>query len=352
MTSPKFVFYLTCLFLVKKAPLVELKLSSSQHQATVFLSVKAGEKLTLQCSYDVDIPARIYWYKQVLGQKPRCISAFSVFNKNHSFYDEFKNDKRFTLQTGNGKYHLNILDLHISDSATYFCVSSKSHKFEFAEGTTVSVKGSGLNVPVLVHQSASEPIQPGGSVTLNCTVHTGTCDGEHSVYWFKNYEESHPGLIYTHGGRNDQCERNSSTQTHTCVYNLPLESLNLSQAGTYYCAVASCGRILFGNGTKLDIEHEVDYLASVYFLSGVLAFIAVQLILLAVLVYKMNRREMNSFQSAEFQARFSPPSTTEDESYREADNLHYAAISVNLPKRSRRQTNNTKDECVYSTVKK
>ena len=88
-------------------------------------------------------------------------------------------------------------------------------------------------------------------MTLNCTVQTGTCDGEHSVYWFKHSQESHPGLIYTHGGRNDQCERKGNTQTHTCVYNLPMKSLNRSHAGTYYCAVATCGHVLFGDGTKL-----------------------------------------------------------------------------------------------------
>ncbi|XP_038587125.1 immunoglobulin kappa light chain-like [Micropterus salmoides] len=351
MTSPKFVFYLTCLFLVKKGELslmTELKLSSSQHQESGILSFKTGDKLTLQCSYDNDVPGRFYWYKQALGQTPRLISSFNVFDTKATFHDEFENNPRFTLHTGNGEYHLIISHLHISDSATYYCVNSKSHK-SIAE-TFVSVKASGLNVPVSVHQSASEPLQPGGSVTLNCTVHTETCDGEHSVYWFKNSEESHPGLIYTHGGRNDQCERKSNTQTHTCVYNLPLESLNLSHAGTYYCAVASCGHILFGNGTKLDFEDEVDSLASVYFLSGALAFTIVLLVLLAVLVYRMNKR--NSFRSTEFKARFSALSTTEVESYREADNLHYAAISVNLPKRSRRQRNDTKSECVYSTVKK
>ncbi len=93
-------------------------------------------------------------------------------------------------------------------------------------------------------------------MTLNCTVHTGTCDGEHSVYWFRDSEGSHPGLIYTHGDRNDQCERKPNTQTHTCVYNLPMKSLNLSHAGTYYCAVASCGHILFGSEKKLDSERK------------------------------------------------------------------------------------------------
>ena len=177
-----------------------------------------------------------------------------MFDRNGTFYNEFNNNPRFTLDTENGKNNLKITDLHISDSATYYCVSSNLYVFEFVEGTTLNVKGSGFNIQALVHQSASESIQPGGSVTLNCTVHTGTCDdGEHSVYWFKNSQESQPGIIYTHGGRNDQCERNNNTQTHTCVYNLPMKSLDLSHAGTYYCAVASCGQILFGNGTKLDV---------------------------------------------------------------------------------------------------
>uniref|UniRef100_A0A7N9B0I0 Ig-like domain-containing protein n=1 Tax=Mastacembelus armatus TaxID=205130 RepID=A0A7N9B0I0_9TELE len=158
------------------------------------------------------------------------------------------------VATGNGENHLAITDLSISDSGTYYCASSYLYMFDFAEGTVVSVQGSGLNIPAQVHQSASESIQPGGSVTLDCTVHTGTCDGEHRVYWFKHSGQAHPGLIYTHGGSNDQCERKPETQTHSCVYNLRMNSLNVSDAGTYYCAVASCGHMLFGNGTRLDFE--------------------------------------------------------------------------------------------------
>ena len=31
-----------------------------------------------------------------------------------------------------------------------------------------------------------------------------------------------------------------------------------SDAGTYYCAVASCGEILFGSGSKLLIKDDVE----------------------------------------------------------------------------------------------
>ncbi|XP_062300811.1 uncharacterized protein LOC134005819 [Scomber scombrus] len=349
MTSPVFVLYLSCLFLGKTAQTTALKSSSSVQHDSGFISINVGDNVSLRCSDERDIVGKLYWYKQNLGQKPRLISTFYEFEKNYTFYNEFKNNPRLTLDTGNGKNHLTITDLQISDSATYYCVSSYLNILHFLEVITLNVKGSGLNIQALVHQSASESIQSGGSVTLNCTVHTGTCDdGKHSVYWFKNSEESHPGLIYTHGGRNDQCERKTNTQTHTCVYNFPMKSLNLSHAGTYYCAVASCGHIRFGDGTKLDVCNEVDSLVLVYFLSGALAFTTILSVLLAFSMYKMKR---NSFQTAESQATFSAPSVTNGEGHHDADNLHYAALSVKLPNRSRRVKNNSNNECVYSSVK-
>ncbi|XP_071395276.1 uncharacterized protein [Centroberyx affinis] len=319
MTPLKFAFYLTCLFLGRMAHMTTLKQSSSVHQESGLVSVNVGDNVTLRCFCEGDVAVLFYWYKQTLGQRPRLMSTFYKYDKNGSFHDEFKYDPRFILDTGNGKNHLKITDLRLSDSATYFCASSYSYKFEFAAGAILSVKGSGSNIQAFIHQPASETIQPGGSVTLTCTVHTGTCDGEHSVYWFRSSGESHPAIIYTHGVRNDQCERKPKTQTQTCVYNFPMKSLNLSDAGTYYCAVVSCGEILFGNGTKMDIE-----------------------------LYKMNKR--NCGQCTDSQPRNSVASTPNAEA-QDADNLHYAALSENKSNRSRRQRDNTKTECVYSRIR-
>uniref|UniRef100_A0A4W6DHT9 Ig-like domain-containing protein n=1 Tax=Lates calcarifer TaxID=8187 RepID=A0A4W6DHT9_LATCA len=337
MTSPKFFFCLTCLFLGKLALMSNFIQSTTVRQDTAFISANVGDNLTLRCFYDSDA-AKYYWYKQTLGQKLQPISNTYKFDKSGNFHDEFKDNPRFTLETNAGMNHLKISDVQPSDSATYYCARGYSFMFEFAEGTIVSVK-----------ESESETIQPGGSVTLNCTVHTETCDGEHSVYWFKSSEESHPGLIYTHGDRNDQCERKPNTQTHTCIYNLSLKNLNLSHAGTYYCAVASCGHILFGNGTKVDIEDEVDSLILVYFLSGGVTFTTILSVLLAFSIYKINKR--NNCKCSESHARSSSPSTTAADGSQDADHLHYAALSVNLPNRSRRQRNNTNNDCVYSSVK-
>ncbi|XP_076581007.1 uncharacterized protein LOC143316994 [Chaetodon auriga] len=338
--------YLTYLFLGRIAQTTDLKSSTYLHQESGFVSVNVGDNVTLQCFYEGDA-IRFYWYKQTLGQKPRLICGYSKFEKYQFFYNEFENNPSFTFGNDNGKIHLNITDLRISDSATYYCVIGYYNTFEFAEGIFVSVKGSGVNVPALVHQSASETIQPGDSVTLNCTVHTGTCDGEHSVSWFKKSEESHPGLIYTHGGRNDQCERKPNTQTHTCVYNLPMKSLNLSHAGTYYCAVASCGHILFGNGTKLDLEGEVETSVLVYFLIGALTFTTILVVLLAYASYGKNNR--NSCQCGD--SRPSAALTPNAVDCQDSDSLHYAALREHRISRSTRQSQDTQNECVYSSVR-
>uniref|UniRef100_A0A667YYT9 Ig-like domain-containing protein n=1 Tax=Myripristis murdjan TaxID=586833 RepID=A0A667YYT9_9TELE len=315
--------------------LAELKLSLSLHQESGFLSANVGDNVTLKCFYEGDVAAKFFWYKQTLGQKPLLMCSFYKFDKNAIFYDEFKNDPHFKLEIETNGTRLKISELQHSDSATYFCVSSYSNNFEFANGVTLSVKGSGLNIQAVVHQSESQTIQPGDSVTLNCTVHTGTCDGEHSVYWFRSSGHSQPRAIYTHGVTDDQCERKPTTHTQTCVYNLPMKSLNLPDAGTYYCAVLSCGEILFGNGTKKDIESDcystltkLNMNTEKKIIASSLAFTITLVVILASSVYKiLICCFISSCQG------------------QDADNLHYAALSVNKAHRPRRQRDNTDPNC-------
>ncbi|XP_062301089.1 uncharacterized protein LOC134006040 [Scomber scombrus] len=345
MTSPIFALYVTCLLLGRMAHIADLKPSSF----SLFVSVNVGTDVNLECFYEDTDAVMFYWYKQTLGLQPKLMSKFYKRDKNGSLQGEFLSDQRLELETSRGKNHLKISGVQITDSATYYCIGGYSYVSDFLESIIVNVKGSGINIQALVHQSAFESIQP-GSVTLNCTVHTGTCDdGEHSVYWFKYSEESHPGLIYKQGGGNDQCERNTNTHINTCVYNLPMKSLNLSHAGTYYCAVASCGQIVFGKRISLGFGHEEDSLVLVYILSGALVFTIILVVFLAYTVCKMLKTK--SCKCTDSQPRSSFALASNAEGNQDADNLHYAALKESKVRRSRRQRDDTRTECVYSSVR-
>ncbi|XP_055360532.1 uncharacterized protein LOC114844131 isoform X2 [Betta splendens] len=300
MATLVFSLSLTCVFLGSLAQMKNLKSSIYVHQESVFHPANVGDNVTLQCSHE---------------------------------------------DAGHGKNHLTISDLHISDSGTYYCIGCYAYDFQFTEGLTISVKGSGSAVPALVHQAVSGSIQPGGSVTLNCTVQTGTCEGQHSVYWFKDAGEAHPGIIYTHGDRNDQCEKKPDTETHTCVYHLPVKGQSHSHVGTY-CAVASCGHILFEKKKKGESGSAFGHLlVLVYVLSGLLAITMILAVLLAFAAFRLHKSN-GCPHVPDFQGRF-PSSTTITE---DPDDLHYAALRKHKL-RPPRQMETTHSDCVYSDVR-
>ncbi|KAM9426062.1 uncharacterized protein KZ484_015929 isoform 5-T5 [Pholidichthys leucotaenia] len=318
MMAPAVLSY--CLLTLYVGQMVQMtQLSSSvpeDKSFQSFVSARVGDKVTLQCFWEVGAAERIHWFKQTPEQKPRLISTLYKYDVNASFSPDF-NNPRFTLDTEEGKYHLTISDLKISDSASYFCIH---HLFrvESSKSFFVSVEDSSLNIRASVKQPASETIQPGGSVTLNCAVHTGSCDGEHSIYWFKKFEESDPQLIYTHVG----CRRKPNTNGDICDYNLPLQGLNEFHAVIYYCAIVSCGHIVFGNGTKLYYQDKASSLVLVCSLGGVLTFTTILCMLLGFLLHKTKNK--NSSNSTEF-----PAHSTNIQSYMDVLWIIYSVLATN-----------------------
>uniref|UniRef100_A0A3P9NER1 Uncharacterized LOC103480229 n=1 Tax=Poecilia reticulata TaxID=8081 RepID=A0A3P9NER1_POERE len=287
LTSSQFVVWATILLLGTMGQKIHLNLTPPVHQSGSFISAPIGGKVTLHCFHDSE---RIYWYRQTLGQKPTLIASFYIYGRETIFHGEFKNNSRLDLVKGDWTNHLIISDLRVSDSATYFCGTSNAQP----QGTVVSVKSFDSDVKVLVHQLTSESRQPEGSATLNCTLKTGNGGGEHRVYWFKNSDGFQPGFFYTQGSKNDQSERNSNTQTHTCVHHLPMENQSVSDAGSYHCAIASCGHVLFENATMQDFSREKNLLQNAVFgtLTGFLTTL-----LAASLVFLLCRRRKTSGES-------------------------------------------------------
>ncbi|XP_061090005.1 uncharacterized protein LOC133123548 [Conger conger] len=218
-------------------------------QPNALVTAQRGDTVTLPCFYNQELITYASWFKQRLGQKPQIVALSLNYQSGAVFFNEFGNITRFSANTREGIFNLTISQVEPSDSATYYCAIIHYNEVIFGNGTTF----------MLTEEPESESVQPGDSVpdSVQCTVHTETCAGEHSVYWFRQASgESPPGIIHTHGHRSDECQRSSGTvsPTQSCVYNFPKRNLSRSDAGIYYCAVATCGEILFGNGTKLHVE--------------------------------------------------------------------------------------------------
>ncbi|XP_061582054.1 uncharacterized protein LOC133447398 [Cololabis saira] len=157
------------------------------------------------------------------------------------------------------RFVLHITKTKQSDTAFYYCFRSKWFNITFFKGTFLRIEGPKPNFTRVIQDSPSDAVHTGDLVTLQCSVlsesQRKTCPEEQSVYWLKAASaESHPSIIYAQSNSDGKCEKSSEGQSvQRCVYSFIQENVKSSDAGNYYCAVAACGMIVFGNGTKLDI---------------------------------------------------------------------------------------------------
>uniref|UniRef100_A0A4W4DYL2 Ig-like domain-containing protein n=1 Tax=Electrophorus electricus TaxID=8005 RepID=A0A4W4DYL2_ELEEL len=234
------------------------------------ITAELGANLAILCNYSSDFMHKVSWYKQTIGTRQLLVAD------SHSCA-------------------LSIVKTEQSDSATYYCAVAFLNIITFGDGTVLVIKdseGAHYSNHTLLQQPMLEPVHPGNSVTLQCTVLTEICVGGHSVYWFRHCSnESQPGIIYSNGHSKGQCQKSSvaDSLTESFVYELTKRNLSLSDAGTYYCAVALCGEILFGNGTTLCIE-QMNMLSGLSILRSLI--LAVMLITLTVFhcFFKLNKK--------------------------------------------------------------
>ncbi|KAG7328851.1 hypothetical protein KOW79_007025 [Hemibagrus wyckioides] len=320
------------------------KLDSAQtnlvNQPNPIITAHVGENVTLHCfRLGEKVTEAIYWFKQKIGHEPWVIVKV---HHEPTYEDEFQPPK-FTIEKEKTSCHLKIANVEASDEAMYYC-GILSYVKEFGKGTYLSVKGN-EDVNVMVWQrSVMDPVPAGASVTLQCSVLSESRAAELQVLWFRAAPpQSHPQIIYTHHNSSHQCESGSST--HTCVYNFTKNILSLNDTGTYYCAVALCGKIIFGNGTQVQLERSlgpvVIYLA---------VALAVCVVVIFALIFILSCEGRNDEQH---KVRLKPGSVTDKTLNQDCDTVevNYAAIRFNERRAKRGRVKKQTQDIIYSDVR-
>ncbi|XP_071313786.1 signal-regulatory protein beta-2-like [Trachinotus anak] len=320
-------------------------------------TVDVGDDVKLTCTRpSSDHGAYLFWIRLVSGNLPEFLGGTFSFD-----YDIFNKTSRITAKQEPGTFLLHISEAELSDTGLYYCIKVDVLYMKFLKGTFLRIKvpGPEPDITTIIQVPPSDPVHPGDSVTLQCSVLSDsekkTCPGDHSVYWFRaGSNKSHPSLIYAHGNSGDQCEKSPEAQsTQKCVYNF-FKTVSSSDAGTHYCAVATCGEILFGNGTKVDIEDselnmwDLQKANTVLFVLS--ATLALSLIGVAFLIYILKKKTCDCCKAADA----ATVSGYQQSQQREEDSLTYSAATFTKRKAGKAERRNVKTEegeTVYTGVR-
>ncbi|XP_037531424.1 uncharacterized protein LOC119408653 [Nematolebias whitei] len=218
-------------------------------------TVQLGEPATFTCRLpeDQDSRVKIHWYKQNAGDTLKIIVSLWKLAKPEYGPEYSASRLKVTLEE---KFsNLTIVRTVKEDEGMYHCAFNDWSK-NIWHSMYLSLKGPTertSDYTVVQQTAASDPDGSRGSVTLQCSLLSGsdikTCSGGLRVFWFRvRSEKSYPDMIYTQGKRHDECEKKPDSQNR-CVF---FRNISSTDAGTFYCAVATCGQILFGNEPKVQ----------------------------------------------------------------------------------------------------
>ncbi|XP_046892199.1 uncharacterized protein LOC124478078 [Hypomesus transpacificus] len=329
--------------------------NKSQRQTQV-TKVQLGDPTSLYCvlSEQEFDQGFFLWFKQTIGETPQAIARMLKHQEVPEYYDKY-NNKHLKVEKSEKdmSYRLLLNETRQTDEAIYYCAVIEGYDMHLKNGTLLIIEGTNQHLSdyqTVLQQPKSEPVHPGDSVTLQCSVLSESCTGQHSVFWFRaGAGESHPGLLYTQGNRSEECEKRPETPspTRSCVYSLSKNNLSSSDSGTYYCAVATCGEILFGNGTRLDVEPAVDLIVIVQGLS-----LAVCVVLIIILICTRKTRTVCENCKVSVTCHGHDRTTAERSRGQEGEDLNYAALQFSEMKGKRgRRKRETPQESVYSDVR-
>ncbi|XP_052470382.1 novel immune-type receptor 13 [Carassius gibelio] len=313
------------------------------HQPDPVMVVSVGDNVTLRCFILMDHSDPITWYKQTSGHQPQAVAMVQKLAKTPHFFDNFESS-RFSIETDTEKCNLRISNVTSSDEAMYYCGWRKYETY-FAGGTYLALKGSQnhryeFKVSVLQHP-VSEPVQAGDTVTLRCSVLYEHSTKDIRMFWFRSDSgQSVPEILHTHNYSN-QCETDS---TQSCTFKLSKNISSQMDTGTYFCAVVTCGKILFGNGTNINMVKPVDPLVIIL---GVLLGICVVVITAQAISSFKQEKYYNSKEKMLQDTEKEHPSSQDHD----AVMLSYAALHFKKANNRRVQRKGeTPHKSVYSQI--
>ncbi|XP_019217634.1 uncharacterized protein LOC102079056 [Oreochromis niloticus] len=243
-------------------------------------SVQLGETVTFTCDLRKNSQfsrREVDWYKQSTGDTLKLIWTLKE-SAQPKFSAEF-NQSRWKVNYNENFTNLTILRANQEDEGIYHCGITEWFKNTEWSGSYLLVKGHTQRTSdYTVVQSPLTTVQPGNSVTFQCSVFSDsdkkTCPGDLTVLWFRaGSHKSYPKLIYTDRNKSKECDKRADPQK-SCNYTFS-KIVNSSDEGTYYCAVATCWELFFGNGTKLQIEQKAGSEFTVLVIAIICLFISV-----------------------------------------------------------------------------
>ncbi|XP_028271610.1 uncharacterized protein LOC114442348 [Parambassis ranga] len=264
-------------------------------------TVQLGEPAVLTCMlFNEELSTReVHWYKQSPGDTLKLI--VTLWKSTHPDYAPEYSKSIVDVQFNNSFSNLTILRVSQEDEGMYHCAVTEWIKTNW-RATYLVVKDNNprtSNYTVVQHPAASGP---GLSDTLQCSVlsdsQSKSCLGDLSMFWFRSHK-SHADIIFTDGHRQDECEERSDSQKR-CVYRFS-KNISSSDSGTYYCALATCGEILFGRGTRLDVQESSSLKAEVGTILQC-AILVICLVVIAVLLCALKKKKCDCCKAEDLHA--------------------------------------------------
>ncbi|KAM8848308.1 uncharacterized protein ACB058_012044 [Synchiropus picturatus] len=277
--------------------LVPLLVTGRSENVMPTVTVPVGQDVNLTCSHasSTVMKGNLFWIRISAVNTPQVLASANRYGEV-----QVAGPSRVTAhQDDVENFHLQLREVQLDDAGFYFCIEVWLLDIHFLSKAALQVKGAEPDV-LAVEQNFSIK---NNTVELQCSVLSqygkDVCAGEETIHWFKFGTPGSANVLVTHERRGDECEQDSTTRLQRCRYRI---SRNISSYDeTLYCAVASCGHILFGNGTNITSKVSGHWQQALQFVNG--AAVAFSLGVIFLLIYMMMKKENSfEFEESSFQA--------------------------------------------------